>query len=140
MGVVFVEGKIKSGGMHTVHAALMQGREVFAVPGRVGSSGSEGPLAILREGARIITSVQDLLDDLGFEAAKPSKTPPVRLTRLQQAITAALKLEERGVQELAQLLGASETDVLTELGTLEILGIVRREAGNRFYLPIAARQ
>ena len=142
MGVVFVEGRIKSGGMHTVHAALMQGREVFAVPGMVGSYGSEGPHAILREGARIITSAEDLLDDLGLTVAL-TKTPsasPKNLAPIQQKLLSQLKRESLGIPELAAALRISSDDVITELGTLEILGLVQREAGNRFHLPIAARQ
>ena len=141
-GVVFVEGKIKSGGMHTVHAALMQGREVFAVPGYVGTSGSEGPHAILREGARIITSAEDLLDDLGL--LKPEKKPEdvqwVSLTPLQGRIVAQLKKERLTPQEIADKLECTPCEIITEIGTLEILGVVSREAGNRFYLPISARQ
>ena len=143
MGVVFVEGRIKSGGMHTVHAALMQGREVFAVPGKVGAYGSEGPHAILREGARIVTSAQELLDDLGLAEPKekPQKAMPSSdLTILQQGVIACLRREPLGVHELASALNLSENDVITELGMLEILGFVQREAGNRFHLPVAARK
>lgn len=140
-GVVFVEGKIKSGGMHTVHAALMQGREVFAVPGYVGTVGSEGPHAILREGARIVTSAEDLLDDLGL--SKPihkEKLKKVRLNQLQREMVALLKRERLTPQELSEKLPHDVNELITELGTLEILGVVAREAGNRFYLPITARQ
>lgn len=140
-GVVFVEGRIKSGGMHTVHAALMQGREVFAVPGKVGAYGSEGPHAILREGARIITSAEDLLDDLGLSAPKKkAASKPIGLTLIQQGIVNQLEREPLGVHELASALCISDDDAITELGTLEILGVVQREAGNRFHLPIQARQ
>lgn len=143
-GVVLVEGRVKSGGMHTVHAALMQGREVFAVPGRIGSFGSEGPHALLREGARIITSAEDLLDDLGLlksgEEPSDAAVDTSRLTHLQQQIVSQLHLEPCGSQAIAQALGANEADIITELGTLEIMGVARREAGNRFYLPIQAKQ
>jgi len=141
-GVVFVEGRTKSGGMHTVHAALMQGREVFAVPGRVGTAGAEGPHTILREGARIVTSAADILDDLGL-AAQTSEDPPserVRLTSLQSRIVKALKLEPLNAPELGQRLSDIHMDdLITELGSLEIMGVIAREAGNRFYLPIEAR-
>lgn len=142
MGVVFVEGRIKSGGMHTVHAALSQGREVFAVPGQVGSYGSEGPLAILREGARIITSAQDLLDDLGFgESVAPhTEEMPVQLTLVQQSIVSCLRVQPGTPQEIAQAAGLDVGNVISELGTLEILGIVERNAGNCFDLPLSAKQ
>lgn len=140
MGVVFVEGRIKSGGMHTVHAALAQGREVFAVPGQVGSYGSEGPLAILREGARIITSPQDLLDDLGLGGA-PAAAPAdstVQLTIMQQSIVSCLEIQAGTPQEIAASSGMDIGSVIMELGALEILGVVSRKAGNCFYLPLSA--
>lgn len=144
MGTVFVEGRIQSGGMHTVHAALMQGREVFAVPGKVGSYGSEGPHAILREGARIVTSAQDVLEDLGLDdgSAKCKSKPALdqHLTPLQKRIVALLHVEALGLAELAECLEISENELFGEIGTLEILGVIEREAGNRFHLPLTARQ
>lgn len=144
-GVVLVEGPVKSGGMHTVHAALMQGRQVFAVPGRVGSFGSEGPHAILREGARIITSAQDLLEDLDLAPVAPEKkktgrSERIKLTHTQRAVVSALRIEPAGMQELSEKLQIGSGELMTELGTLEIMGVIRREAGNRFYLPLAARK
>ena len=140
-GIVFVEGQIKSGGMHTVHAALMQGREVFAVPGQVGTAGAEGPHAILREGARIITSAADLLDDLGLAKPESShKHSGASLNELQRRIVDALRVEPLHLQEIAEKTALQPDQLLTELGTLEILGTVAREVGNRFYLPMAARQ
>lgn len=140
-GVVFVEGRIKSGGMHTVNAALMQGREVFAVPGYVGTAGSEGPHAILREGARIVTSAEDILDDLGLAKQEDlsDKEKLISLTSFQNAIVSQLRLERLTPQELAQKLQCDASELIAELGTLEILGVISREAGNRFYLPLAAR-
>lgn len=142
MGTVFIEGKIQSGGMHTVHSALMQGREVFAIPGKVGTAGSEGPHAILREGARIITSAQDLLDDLGLaeHAKKEKKSKRVKLTSTQQKIVSQLRIQELTPQEIAETAQLPMEDVITELGTLEIMGVVAREAGNRFHLPLAAKE
>ncbi len=139
-GVVFVEGKTQSGGMHTVHAALMQGREVFAVPGQIGTIGSEGPHALLREGARIVTSAEDILDDLGLQKKEKPEPHLVELNSLQGKIVRELETERLNPQEIAQKLNLDPTAVITELGTLEILGVVSREAGNRFYLPLAARQ
>ena len=142
MGTVFIEGKIQSGGMHTVHSALMQGREVFAVPGQVGNRGSEGPHAILREGARIITSACDLLDDLGIENTpqkEQNRSNMVKLNPVQRKIVAQLRLQELTPQEIAEASQLPVSEVITELGTLEILGVVAREAGNRFHLPLAAR-
>lgn len=142
-GTVFVEGKIQSGGMHTVHSALMQGREVFAVPGKIGTTGSEGPHAILREGARIVTSAQELLDDLGLSDLNgdaKSSAKMVKLSKVQKAIVAQLRIQELTPQEISVYADVPVNEIITELGTLEIMGVVTREAGNRFYLPLAARE
>lgn len=138
---VFVEGRIQSGGMHTVHSALMQGREVFAVPGQVGNRGSEGPHAILREGARIITSAQDLLDDLGIQNEKSTSAASgtVKLNAVQRKIVGQLQIQELMPQEISDLTGVPVNDVLTELSTLEIVGVVTRQPGNRFHLPLSAK-
>lgn len=144
MGTVFVEGRIQSGGMHTVHAALMQGREVFAVPGKVGSYGSEGPHAILREGARIVTSAQDVLEDLGLDSRQPKpgqkQAYQQKFTPVQQQIVTLLHVEALNLQEMAARLQIDENELFTEIGMLEILGVIEREAGNRFHLPLMARQ
>lgn len=144
MGVIFVEGRIKSGGMHTVSSALAQGREVFAVPGRIGSYGSEGPHIILREGARIVTSAQDVLEDLGLwrepSANAPFPESACSLNETQQAIVQALAVEPLALSELTQRLGIHENELMTQLSMMEILGQVCRGAGNRFYLPIAAEK
>lgn len=141
MGVVFVEGRIKSGGMHTVHAALMQGREVFAVPGKVGTIGAEGPHAILREGARIVTSARDLLDDFGIQTKpKEQKLQKIMLNSLQKQIVSELRKEALTPQEISDRTGISPGEIMTELGTLEIVGAVTREPGNRFHLPILASE
>lgn len=140
MGVVFVEGPIKSGGMHTVNAALVQGREVFAVPGAIGTLGSEGPHAILREGARIITCAQDLLDDLGYgleEKLYEEDLGDEGLTGVQKKIVDALKVESMNIEELSASTLENTDQLISELGILEILGRVTREAGNRFTLPIS---
>jgi DNA processing protein len=125
--VVFVEGKVKSGGMITVTAALNQGREVFAVPGCVGHSGAEGPHTILREGARLIPSAADLLEDLGL--AKGDNPT-------QNAIIRALAKESLGMDELRAGTGCGADALMTELGVLEIMGRVRRDSGNVFALVI----
>lgn len=140
-GVVLVEGKIRSGGMRTVSSALEQGREVFAVPGRVGAAYSEGPHTILREGARIVTCARDILDDIGItpaEGEKPEESQ-AELTPLEVEILAALEAEPMNVAELSQRINQSADALVTELGTMEIMGLVNREAGNRFALPISRK-
>ena len=131
---VFVEGAVKSGGMHTVNSALVQGREVFAVPGLVGTKGAEGPHAILREGARIVTSARDILDDLGLSRDKKRRAKnTVKITDpMQRAILKCLRQEPMTVEMLANCLQTDTSDVLAQLTVMEISGFITREAGNLF--------
>lgn len=135
---IFVEGRIQSGGMHTVSSALDQGREVFAVPGQTGYIGAEGPLAIMREGARLITCADDVLEDLSLKRItarqKPKQTIP-SLTEEQRIIVRALRIQPMNIDDLSQKTGLSSDQLITELSIMEIDGLVIREAGSSFALP-----
>ena len=140
-GAVFVEGRVKSGGMITVNTALNQGRDVFAVPGLVGQAVSEGPHTILREGARLVTSAADILLDLGL-SPKPDLTqtklelPPEGENPTQQAIFKALYKEPMGMDALCQSTGFSADALMAELSIMEIMGQVRKDSGNVFAVAI----
>ncbi|MDH3392718.1 MAG: DNA-processing protein DprA, partial [Desulfobulbaceae bacterium] len=64
LGVLVVEAAKRSGSLITAHLALEQGREVFAMPGRVDSGKSEGSHRLLQEGAKLVHSVTDILEEL----------------------------------------------------------------------------
>ena len=82
MGTVVVEAPIGSGALITARKAAEQGREVYAVPGEAGAYNSRGPHALIREGAKLVESAQDILVELDIEAANRqparSNTPPRR--------------------------------------------------------------
>ena len=66
MGTIVIEAGVKSGAMITATQAMEQGRSVFAVPGRIDSHGSRGPHRLIRDGARLIESIDDVIDELQF--------------------------------------------------------------------------
>ncbi len=127
---VFVEGRIKSGGMLTVGAALQQGREVYAVPGRVGEPTAEGPLQIIREGARLVTGAADVLEDLGLEAACAPET--AEASGDESPALRALRREDMTLDELCIATGLHPDELTAELTMLELTGKIRREGGSRF--------
>ncbi len=134
-GVVFVEGRVKSGGMITVRTALDQGREVFAVPGNIGQYYAEGPNAIIREGAVMITSVEDILEELGLEAsgAKPDEEAKPR-DAVSGGILLALHKEAMGMDALMKETGLTADALIAQLCMLEIGGEIKRESGNIYRL------
>ncbi len=134
---IFVEGKVQSGGMLTVSSALSQGRDVFAVPGTVGTIGAEGPHTIVREGARLVTCAKDILDDLALDLEPlypQAETQPEAASGLQEAILAALRKESLGLDELCRVTGSSAQELISELSIMEIMGQIRRDVGNLFSL------
>lgn len=77
LGVVIVEAAKRSGALITADCALEQGREVFAVPGKADSITSQGTHQLLKQGARLVTSVEDILEELRLEplmGSDPSRT------------------------------------------------------------------
>lgn len=68
LGTVVVQAPSRSGALITAHSATEQGREVFAVPGEIGQRNSEGPHALIREGAKLVESVEDILSELSLPA------------------------------------------------------------------------
>jgi DNA processing protein len=127
---VVVEGARGSGSLITADLAQVYGRDVGAVPGQVTSPLSAGPLDLLRDGAQLVRSAQDVLDLFyGPDVVKVGmKHPP----RLQPRLTEILHAIDYGGSPPEEILAGSMEpgDVLAGLTELEMLGLVRRdEAG-----------
>lgn len=76
MGTVVVEAPIGSGALITARNAAEQGREVYAVPGEAGAYNSRGPHALIREGAKLVETAQDILVELDIDAANRQPARP----------------------------------------------------------------
>lgn len=136
-GMVLVEGRIKSGGMVTVGHALNQGREVFALPGPVTQEGSQAPHKLIREGARLITCGEDLLEDMGWSTApaaeRETSLPPLD-SPLETKVRELLLREELSFQELVERTGLSPQELGAILTMMEIGGIIRKSPGSMYHL------
>jgi DNA processing protein len=135
-GVLVVEMGERSGARHTVEYALEMGREVFAVPGPIGSAASAGTNQLLKEGARLVTSGHDILEELqgvGHPPAAPAPPPPApRLEGAEAAVFALLGGEPRHVDELASAAAMPSGALLTALLTLELRDLAEALPGKKF--------
>lgn len=129
-GVVVVEAGEKSGSLITAKFANEEGREVFAVPGPIDAPGSAGPHALLRDGARLVASAADVLDELGWEV-RPARAPEPA-DALERLVLAALADGSKGLDALAARCRMDVGRLTATLLTLELQGLVTREPGGRY--------
>lgn len=139
MGVVVVEAGMKSGSLITARLALGQGREVFAVPGRIDSLKSRGTHRLLQEGAKLVQNVDDIIEELampGMAADTPS--PAARGlsaspgTREEERLLSCLDVYPATIDELVRESGFSQADVFDLLLSLELKGMIRQLPGQQY--------
>lgn len=129
--VVVVEAGQKSGSLITARMALEQGRDVLAVPGNVLSGRNRGGHALLRDGARLVESADDVIDELGLEPAGQSR-PEGSSFGSDPVLLALVPGEPADLGQISARTGFGASRLLPRLLELELQGRVRREPGGRF--------
>lgn len=143
VAVLVVEADRKSGSLITARCALEQGREVFAVPGSPLSNVSAGCHQLIREGAPLVETANDLVNGLPEwahpqvlrEALAEEQSLPPDLTELEKRILEQLDTNPLPLDRLLKLTGAPVTAFSQTLIELELKQLIAREGGGvvRFY-------
>lgn len=138
LGVIITEGVIGGGAMITARLALEANREVFAVAGPVQSPLSQGPHALIREGARLVTSAGEVLEDLGLPVA--AETPHLlELAPDESKVFSCLDAEPLLLDVVAKAAGLPIPATAAVLARLELKGVVSRHAAGRFSRSVSVR-
>jgi DNA processing protein len=136
-GVVVVEAPMRSGALITAAHGLEQGKELFAVPGPPDVETSLGTNHLIKKGARLITSAQDIFDELprlrGEVAARKFKQRP-DMTSTEQRLVEHLATGPAQIDALARELDLPMVDLMPVLLALELKGVIEELSGKRFVL------
>ena len=134
--VVVIEAGEKSGSLITARAALEQGRDVLAVPGNVLSGRNRGNHALLRDGAKIVESADDILEELGMLVRqRPSESGPLLPFRPgppDPVLASLTPGEPSDLDAIAERSGLTTAKLLPRLFELELRGSIARIGGGRF--------
>lgn len=133
--VVVVEGRARSGALHTARMAVSQGRDVWAVPGPPGAVNSEGPLGLIRDGAQVVTRICDVVEALGLDdrpraqvvgdpGAEAADAGRPALDAVQRRVHELLGPVPVSVDELVRRSGLAAAPVMAALSQLHRLGLV----------------
>ena len=140
LGVVVVEATEKSGSLITAAMALEQGREVFAVPGEAGASRSRGAHRLIRQGAKLVETVDDIIEEIAPQLARrvggttevPARTLPLNAGENTRKIFTLLQDNPLQVDQVIERSGLAPAQVLEILLDLELLGFVRQSPGHLY--------
>jgi len=131
-GCLVVEAALASGSLITARAAAEQGREVFAVPGSIHSPLSKGCHALIKSGAKLVESADDVLTELsGFRQVRNSAPTPLR-TPLSEPLFAHMGFDPIDVDSLCARAGLPAEEVSSQLLRLELAGLVAALPGGLY--------
>jgi DNA processing protein len=141
MGVLVVEGDVKSGALITARLALEQDREVFAVPGSIFSAQSRGANSLIQEGAKLVLKVEDVLEELNLTAVPQQMELKeiIPATDTEAELLRHISREPVHVDEVCRGSGLPIATVSSVLAMLELKGLVQ-QIGPMSYVRVREAQ
>src|SRR3989344_4117733 len=134
-GVLVTEAAEDSGSLITARLALEQGRDVFAVPGPITSDLSKGPSVLLKDGAKLVTSAEEILEELGWEQSQMARVKSqvdLKLTDNEKRILESLENENKHIDDLCRELNLSAAIISASLIKMEIVGLIKNLGGGSY--------
>ena len=135
LGVVIVQATSRSGSLITARLALEQNRDVFAVPGNIGMAGSQGTNRLIKQGAKLVESAEDILEEIlpRFRHQwSASEDRDLSLEEEEERVFCLLEDEPMHIDSIIAQTRMSASRVSTILLQLELRGLVQQLSGKRF--------
>ncbi len=130
-GCLVVEAAISSGSLITARLAADQGREVFAIPGSIHSPLAKGCHALIKQGAKLVESAQDILEELGCRAPVATSAEPLSPTA-EHPLLVHIGFDPVDIDTLLQRSGSDAPAIISALTTLELTGQIEGLSGGRW--------
>jgi DNA processing protein len=135
-GILVIEAREKSGSLITVDMGLEQGKNIYAVPGRITDKLSEGCNNLIKMGAKVVTSVMDILEDLGpYTLSKDDNQMGINncmLSHEEQSIYELIDLSPKYIEELIYLTGLNISEIMEHLLSLELKDMIYQPMKNYY--------
>lgn len=133
-GTVVAEAALKSGALISANLTLEQGRELMCIPGAINNVNTEGVYKLIKDGATIVTSGNDILTALNWELLPQSqqnvKTP--EMNEQDQFIFDIIRVEPKGFDEIQAQTGLNTEELLIRLTEMELNGLIEQTSGDRY--------
>lgn len=133
--VIVIEAKERSGSLITADMALEQGREVYALPGPINSQLSRGCNRLIKQGAGILISPQDFLEDIGLIVSlneKISDNKKIVLESLEKLVYSCLDLQAKNIQAIYEETNIPIGELMSTLTSLDLKGYVSEVSKNHY--------
>lgn len=134
LGCLVVEANLQSGSQITARLAGEQGREVFAIPGSIHSPMSKGCHQLIKQGAKLVDDLRDIIDELGIEniTAKSAENTPISDSSTEHALLGLMGFEPTPIETIVHLSDLTVSEVSSMLMLLELEGKVASLAGGLY--------
>ena len=136
-GTLVVEAALRSGALITANLTLEQGRELMCIPGLITNPNTEGIYKLIKTGATLVTESEDILEALKWTVNKQisifdDPNQDISLSEDEQKIVQSVEIEPKCFDEIQKETQIDVENLLANLTTLELKGVIEQTAGNRY--------